>query len=48
MAWAAEQGILQGSNYQLRPNDDTSRAEVATMLMRFVSLITKQDAELAE
>ena len=48
MAWAAEQGILQGSNDQLRPNDDTSRAEVATMLMRFVSLITEQDAELAE
>jgi len=46
--WAAEQGILQGSNDQLRPNDDTSRAKVATMLMRFVSLITEQDAELAE
>ena len=46
--WATEQGILQGSNDHLRPNDDTSRAEVATMLMRFVSLITEQDAKLAE
>ena len=48
MAWAAEQGILQGSNDQLRPNDDTSRAEVATMLMRFPPPTPDQTADLAD
>lgn len=46
--WASASGILQGSENQLRPEADTSRAEVATMLMRFVSLLTQQDADLAQ
>ena len=47
MTWAADNGILQGSDGKLRPEADTSRAEVAAMLMRFVSLLTQQEADLA-
>lgn len=36
MAWAVEQGIIQGSGGRLNPAGNASRAEVATMLMRFV------------
>lgn len=40
--WAYANGILQGSNQMLRPGASSSRAEVATMLMRYVGLITDQ------
>lgn len=42
MEWACTNGILQGNDQMLRPGSDSSRAEVAAMLMRFVALITKQ------
>ena len=38
MLWAAENGILNGSNGKLNPQGNASRAEVATMLMRFCEL----------
>lgn len=42
MEWACTNGIMQGSDQMLRPGADSSRAEVAAMLMRFVALLTKQ------
>ena len=41
MQWAAGQGLIQGSNGQLRPQANASRAEVATILMRFCELMKK-------
>lgn len=38
MLWAVQQGILVGDNGKLSPRDDATRAEVATMLTRFVTL----------
>lgn len=41
MEWACANGILTGDNNgQLRPQADSTRAEVAAMLTRFVSLTT--------
>ncbi|WP_294518345.1 S-layer homology domain-containing protein [uncultured Pseudoflavonifractor sp.] len=41
MEWACANGILGGdANGQLRPQDNSTRAEVATMLTRFVALTT--------
>ena len=40
-AWAVGQGLIQGSNGQLRPQANASRAEVATILMRFCELMKK-------
>lgn len=39
--WAVGQGLIQGSNGQLRPQANASRAEVATILMRFCELMKK-------
>mgnify|MGYP000268967514 CR=1 FL=1 len=41
MQWAVGQGLIQGSNGQLRPQANASRAEVATILMRFAQSIAK-------
>ena len=41
MQWAVGQGPIQGSNGQLRPQANASRAEVATILMRFCELMKK-------
>ena len=41
MQWAVGQGLIQGSNGQLRPQSNASRAEVATILMRFCELMKK-------
>lgn len=41
MQWAVSQGLIQGSNGQLRPQANASRAEVATILMRFCELLKK-------
>ena len=41
MNWAVGQGLVQGSNGQLRPQATASRAEVATILMRFCELLKK-------
>lgn len=35
MLWAVQNGIISGSNGQLNPQGNATRAEVATMLMRF-------------
>ena len=40
MEWACASGILTGSNSSLRPQANISRAEVATMLTRFVTNTT--------
>ncbi len=39
MQWAVGQGLIQGSNGQLRPQANASRAEVATILMRFCEVL---------
>ena len=41
MQWAVGQGLIQGSNGQLRPQANASRAEVATILVRFCELMKK-------
>ena len=41
MQWAVGQGLIQGSNGQLRPQANASRAEVATILMRFCETLCK-------
>ena len=41
MQWAVGQGLIQGSNGQLRPQENASRAEVATILMHFCELMKK-------
>ena len=41
MQWAVGQGLIQGSNGQLHPQANASRAEVATILMRFCELLNK-------
>ena len=41
MQWAVGQGLIQGSNGQLRPQANASRAEVAMILMRFCELLKK-------
>lgn len=38
MHWCVMKGILNGSNNKLNPTDNASRAEVAAMLMRFLTL----------
>ena len=37
MAWAVSQGIIGGSNSKLDPQGNATRAQVATMLMRFMT-----------
>ena len=41
MQWAVGQGLIQDSNGQLRPQANASRAEVATILMRFCEVLCK-------
>lgn len=41
MSWCVGSGVLQGSGSGLNPKGTASRAEVATMLMRFVAEIAK-------
>lgn len=41
MRWAVGSGIITGDNGNLNPGAPASRAEVATMLERFVNVITK-------
>ena len=36
MHWCVMQGVINGKDGKLVPKDDASRAEAATMLMRFV------------
>ena len=36
MNWAVEQGIFSGDNGKLKPTANATRAEFATMLMRFL------------
>ena len=38
MHWCVMKGILNGSNNKLNPTANASRAEVAAMLMRFLTL----------
>ncbi len=43
MQWAINSGIIRGlSNAILAPQSEMTRAQMATMLMRFIELITKQ------
>ena len=41
MRWATGEGLIQGSNNTLRPQSNATRAEVATILMRFCELLNK-------
>ncbi|MDD7671403.1 MAG: S-layer homology domain-containing protein [Clostridia bacterium] len=41
MQWAVGSGLIQGSNNALNPQANASRAQIATILMRFVQSIAK-------
>ena len=41
MQWAVAEGLLQGSNGKLNPQGSATRAQVATILMRFMELYAK-------
>lgn len=41
MNWAVGSGLIEGDANGLRPNGTSTRAEMATVLMRFVKLITE-------
>mgnify|MGYP000984840625 FL=1 len=41
MQWAVAEGLLQGSNGKLNPRGSATRAQVATILMRFMEKIAK-------
>jgi len=41
MAWAVENGIIEGANGALIPQDNATRAQVAAILQRFVQKIAK-------
>ena len=41
MRWAVANGLIQGSNSKLSPKATASRAQVATILMRFMELYAK-------
>ena len=41
MRWAVANGLIQGSANKLSPKDTASRAQVATILMRFMELYAK-------
>ena len=41
MQWAVAEGLLQGSNGELDPQGSATRAQVATILMRFMEKIAK-------
>ena len=40
-AWVVGQGLIQGSNGQLRPQANATRAEVAVILMRFCGMMNR-------
>ena len=37
LSWGVQRNIFQGSNRQIRPNDTANRAEIAAVMMRFLS-----------
>ena len=41
MQWATAEGLIQGSNGKLDPKGTATRAQVATILMRFAQSIAK-------
>ena len=41
MQWAVGSGLIQGSNNALTPQANASRAQIATILMRFAQSIAK-------
>lgn len=41
MQWVVGQGLIQGSNGQLRPQANATRAEVAVILMRFCGMMNR-------
>ena len=41
MQWAVGSGLIQGSNNALTPQANASRAQIATILMRFCELMKK-------
>ena len=41
MQWAVAEGLLQGSNGKLNPQGSATRAQVATILMRFMEKFAK-------
>ena len=41
MQWAGGAGIVNGSNGKLNPQNNATRAEVATMLMRYCEKVAK-------
>jgi len=41
MAWAVEDGIVSGANSALMPQDNATRAQVATILQRFIEATAK-------
>ncbi len=41
MRWAVANGLIQGSNSKLNPKGSATRAQVATILMRFMELYAK-------
>ena len=41
MRWAVANGLIQGSDSKLSPKATASRAQVATILMRFMELYAK-------
>ena len=41
MRWAVASGLIQGSNSKLNPKGTATRAQVATILMRFLALYAK-------
>ena len=41
MRWAVANGLIQGSSNKLSPKATASRAQVATILMRFMELYAK-------
>ena len=43
MAWAVEQGVLQGDSGGLRPQDTATRAEAAQVLQRVTPLLEKRE-----
>ncbi|HZJ98731.1 MAG TPA: hypothetical protein VFC79_01920, partial [Tissierellaceae bacterium] len=41
LAWSVNTGLIQGSNKKLMPKDSATRAQVATILVRFSETIVK-------
>ena len=37
MTWAVSEGIFNGDEGNLKPNDDATRAEFACIIMRYLS-----------